>query len=150
MRFAERVKQELVDLVPGHLKDPRLFGLRLLTITSVEVTPDLRHGNVLFSLMGQQKSARQIREIEAALNQASGFLRHELMRRIATKNTPQLVFKYDTGFDSSQEIDPLFRKIAEERATQAKTEEDCPESEGEDNSDDVAGNRADDTEERDR
>lgn len=107
-RFAERLKEELVDLIPGELKDPRLYGISFLTITSVDVTPDLKHGTVLFALMGQSERAA---EVEEALNAASGFLRRQLMHRMETKITPQLVFKYDKGIEHTSEISSLLKTI---------------------------------------
>src|SRR4051794_30856883 len=103
-RFAERLKVELVELVPGELKDPRLYDIRFLTITNVELTPDLKHGKVFFALMGQSERAP---EVEAALNAAAGFLRRQLMLRMETKVTPQLVFKYDIGLEHTAEISSL-------------------------------------------
>ena len=122
-RFAERVKQELVELIPGDLRDPRLFGLKLFTITNVEVTADLKNSNIGFGLMGQLKSKKEIKEIESALNQAAGFLRKELMKRLTSKITPQLHFKYDTSFDLSDELSPLFKQLENERKSNQSEEE---------------------------
>ncbi len=113
-RFAERVKEELVDLVPSKLKDPRISGVKLLTIVSVTVTPDLKHADVMFSLMGQEPPARIV-VIEKGLNKAAVFLRRELSKRLATKVTPHLHFKYDKGFDKSSELSPLYKIIAAKR-----------------------------------
>lgn len=112
VRFAERVREELVDFVPKSLKDPRLYGIKMLTILNVEVTPDLRNGKVMFSLMGQEPDAKRIKEIEQALNHAAGYIKKELMLRLATKNTPLLMFKYDKGLDKAFELTPLFNEIA--------------------------------------
>ena len=106
-KFAQRVKEELATLIPGDLRDPRIQGVGFLTITSVTVTPDLKHGTVLFALMGDETKAR---DVEAGLNQASGFLRRELMHRLDTKITPQLVFKYDRGLENISVVSTLLKK----------------------------------------
>lgn len=112
VRFAQRVREELSDLLPSSIKDPRLHGIALITITSVTVTPDLKHGTVMFALMGQEARAQ---EVEEGLNQASGFLRKELMYRLSTKITPQLTFRYDYGLDHSSKISELLKEAAEKK-----------------------------------
>ena len=67
-RMADSVQRELSELIRQELKDPRLGGL--VTISAVKVSADI-------------------------LNKASGFLRHELSRRIKTRITPRLRFHYD-------------------------------------------------------
>lgn len=107
-RFAERVKEELVDLIPGRLRDPRLQSLGMITFTRVEITPDLKHSVVMFSLLGEEARAS---EVEAALNQAAGFLRRELMHRLNTKITPTLLFRYDKGIEASTRVESLLKDI---------------------------------------
>ena len=107
-RFAQRVKEELATMIPGDLKDPRLSGLGFLTITTVTITPDLKHCTINFALMGKDDS---VEDIEDGLNAAATHLRKELMHRLATKVTPHLIFKHDNGFTSSMEINALLSQI---------------------------------------
>lgn len=107
-RFAQRVKEELSQMIPGELRDPRLSGLGFLTITTVTITPDLKHGTIMFALMGEEDRAK---DVEEGLNAAAGFLRKELMRKLDTKITPQLLFKYDKGFTNTMEINSLLNQI---------------------------------------
>jgi ribosome-binding factor A len=110
-KFAQRVKEELSQLLPHSLRDPRMDGIAFITITSVEITPDLKHANVMFGLMGEEKRAKDVQE---ALNQAAGFLRKELMRRLNSKTTPHLNFKFDKGFANVLTVDSLLKKIGDE------------------------------------
>ena len=110
-RFAQRVKEELSQMIPGDLKDPRLADLAFLTITSVTITPDLKHATILFALMGQNK---KYKDIEAALNAAGNFLRKQLMHKLTNKITPHLNFKYDKGLANTMEIDALLKQVAAE------------------------------------
>lgn len=119
-RFAQRVKEELSQMIPGQLRDPRLDGIGFLTITTVTVTPDLKHGTVMFALMGEEKRSD---DIEGALNAAANYLRKELMRKLDTKITPQLVFKYDKGFTNTMEIDSLLKTIKKDEDEKIKSEE---------------------------
>lgn len=110
-RFAERVKEELSDLVPGDLKDPRINGLKLVTMTQVDITPDLKYAKIYFLLMNPKIKDSEIKDAEKALNKASPYLRRELMKRIKTKITPHLTFLYDTAYENKSAMDQLFRKI---------------------------------------
>lgn len=107
-RFAQRVKEELMTMVPGDLKDPRLAGLAFFTVTSVDLSNDYKHATVHFALMGENKRSK---EVEEGLNAAAGYLRRELMHRLDTKITPNLTFKFDKGFENTMEIDALLKKI---------------------------------------
>ena len=121
-RFAERVREELSDILPL-LKDPRVSKFKMITITYVDVSPDLKNGHAHFSVMGMQKGEREISELEQGLNKASIYIKKELMQRLQTKNTPVLIFKYDRGLDYSSEMQPLYKKIKDERATRNNEEE---------------------------
>lgn len=96
-RMADTVQRELSDLIRMELKDPRLGGL--VTISAVKVSPDLGYADVYVTVMGQELGDDQTeiahRETLDVLNNAAGFLRQELGRRIKTRITPRLRFHYD-------------------------------------------------------
>lgn len=107
-RIAERIREELVDLLDS-LKDPRLRSIGFITVTHVTMAPDLKNGTVQFTL--SDADAPKAKAVEAALNQSSGYLRHELMQRLGTKITPQLFFKFDKGQSNAQRIEDLLNDI---------------------------------------
>ncbi len=107
-KVAHRVREVLSTLIPGSLKDPRLYGITFITITDVSLSPDMRHAQVQFSLMNDSKKSS---DVEGALNQAAGYLRKELMHDLESKTTPHLHFKFDPGFDRAHEMDEVFKKI---------------------------------------
>jgi ribosome-binding factor A len=115
-RFAQRVQEELMQLVPKSLKDPRVSSVMMLTITSVDLSPDYKHATVLFTLSEQDRP--HFKDIEKGLNSAAGFLRRELMLRIQTKITPQLVFKYDKGLENTTTIDSLLKQFKKDEDEQ--------------------------------
>lgn len=94
-RMADTVQRELSELIRQELKDPRLGGL--VTISAVKVSPDLGYAEVYVTVMGRElgdeQSAVANKETLDVLNKASGFLRHELSRRIKTRITPRLRFE---------------------------------------------------------
>ena len=95
-RMADTVQRELSELIRQELKDPRLGGL--VTISAVKVSPDLGYAEVYVTVMGRElgdeQSEASNKETLDVLNKASGFLRHELGRRIKTRITPRLRFHY--------------------------------------------------------
>ena len=101
-RIAEQMRRELADLVRLELKDPRVTGL--ITITDVEVSADQSHAKVFFTLLGE---ADKIGETAAGLNNAAGFLRTQLSRRMKLRTVPQLEFKYDASVERGVKLSRL-------------------------------------------
>lgn len=100
-RIGDLVRAELSTLVQREMRDPRVA---LATISSVEVTADLRYARVRVSALGEE--ARRLETI-AALENARGFLRRELAHRLDLRVTPELRFELDRGPEHSQHISDL-------------------------------------------
>jgi ribosome-binding factor A len=92
-RIAEQIQRELSDIIRTELKDPRVG---MITLTGVEVTVDLAHAKVFFTLLGE---ADALALAEHGLARAGGFLRSELARRISTHKVPELHFVYDASVE---------------------------------------------------
>ena len=88
-RVGEQIQRELSEIIRLELKDP---GVGMVTLTDVEVSPDLTHAKVFFTQLGDD-SARK--GCETGLRRAAGFLRTMLGRRIKIHSTPELHFVYD-------------------------------------------------------
>jgi ribosome-binding factor A len=104
-RVADLLQREFADLLLRRIKDPRVQGV---TITGVELTEDLRHARVYFTLMGDQR-----RRLEAGrgLESAKGFMRREIGQTLRIKYTPEIEFKYDSSFDYAERMETLFHQI---------------------------------------
>ena len=87
-RVNESVRAVVAEAV-GDLKDPRIG---LVTVTAVEVSPDLRKGTVFVSVLGGEKKRRDTLE---GLESAHGYLQSRVARELELKHTPHLTFKYD-------------------------------------------------------
>ena len=92
-RLALQIQHE-ISLILGRMKDRRLG---FVTITGVDLSPDLRHAKVFVSTMGSEEEKQ--RNL-ATLSHASGWIRHELGQRIRMKFIPETIFMAD----SSQEL----------------------------------------------
>ncbi len=90
-----------------NVKDRRIG---LVTITGVDLSPDLRHAKVFFSAMGTEKQKKESLE---ALEHAAGWIRHELGQRIRMKFLPEIVFLADTSQEYGERIDRLIDEIHE-------------------------------------
>ena len=97
-RVSDLIRSRLADLLKRKANDPRLH---MVTITDVVVTPDARHADVHFSVLG---GAEEQAETQAGLESAAGWLRRELGRRLRLRNTPSLTFHYDPSMERGEHI----------------------------------------------
>jgi ribosome-binding factor A len=104
-RVSDLLRAELSDLILREIKDPRI---RLVSLTGVEVTSDLRRAVVRVSALGDDTEREEAVE---ALRHARGFLRTELSRRLRTRVTPELIFELDRGAEHSQKISDLLESL---------------------------------------
>lgn len=104
-KIQEFIKQEVGNMLLYDLKDPRLG---FITVTGVELTGDLREAVIYVSLFGKDKEKETSLE---ALNQAKGFIRKELGKRLKIYYTPTIEFKQDTSLDYGMKIEGILKKI---------------------------------------
>ena len=107
-RVADLVLREIADLVMKKLKDPRVQGV---TLTGVDVSRDLRHARVYFSLIGDET---EILRAQAGLDSAKGFIKREIGFRLDLKHVPDLVFRHDPSLEAGRRMEKLLRKIRED------------------------------------
>jgi ribosome-binding factor A len=104
---AELIQRELSDLLRREVRDPRVG---MITITAVDVSPDLSHAKVFFTLLEEKDKDTTIQ----GLQRAAGYLRTQIAHRIKLYTTPELRFLYDESVERgdrlSQLIDSANRK----------------------------------------
>jgi ribosome-binding factor A len=108
-KVADQIQRDLTELIARELKDPRVG---MVTIQAVEVTPDYAHAKIFFSVLIGDKN-----ECEIALNQAAGFLRNGLFKRLHIHTVPTLHFLFDRTTEKAADMNAL---IARAVATQIK------------------------------
>jgi len=111
-RVADQIQRDVSELI-RELKDPRIG---MVTISGVDVTPDYAHAKVYFSVLVGDAA-----ECEAALNEAAGFLRNGLFKRLAIHTVPTLHFHFDRTTERAADLSAL---INQANATRAKDSED--------------------------
>lgn len=117
-RLGEEIREEVAQLIAGELKDPRIG---FVTVTRVDVTPDLRTARIYVGVLGTEK---QRQTSLAGLKQASGFMRRALGRSLRLRYTPELVFQYDEGLDASDRVARLLDQISRPAAASGRPEDD--------------------------
>ena len=107
-RIADRVREELSELLIHEISDPRLLGV---SVTDVMVDRELSYANIYVSAIeGSQRS----QEILEGLESAQGFIRRELAQRVELRTFPRLRFHWDPTFERADHIEKLFDSLQNE------------------------------------
>ncbi len=107
LRVAEQLRRILSNILrQAHFMDPALADTSLITLTAVEIGPDLKHATAYVMPLGGKNAANMV----AALNRISGHLRTELAPEMELRYTPKLSFKVDHSFDEAERIENLLRQ----------------------------------------
>lgn len=118
-RVAEQIHKEVSALLVKGLKDPRIG---FVTITGVEVTPDLHLARVYFTVVGEEGARR---ETEKGLKNSIPYIRRILGRHLRMRYVPDLLFLYDTSLEYGNRIESLIQEIHSESGDDpGHTEED--------------------------
>ena len=107
-KVADQIQRDLTELIARELKDPRVG---MVTLQGVEVTPDYAHAKVFFSLLTGDPQQTQ-----EGLNQAAGFLRSGLFKRLHIHTVPTLHFVYDRTSERAADMNALIAKAVSSRA----------------------------------
>lgn len=107
-KVADQIQRDLTELIARELKDPRVG---MVTIQGVEVTPDYAHAKVFFSLLQGDSAACQ-----EGLNQAAGFLRSGLFKRLRIHTVPSLHFVFDRTSERAADMNALIARAVSSRA----------------------------------
>jgi len=110
-RVNDLIREELSDLLLREVRDPRLGGL--ISITRVEVSPDLSTARVFVSVMAAEAEQS---EALTALTAAAGFLHRELKKRIEIRRVPILSFRLDQSIARGAEVLSLLSDVAKNEA----------------------------------
>jgi len=119
-KVADRIKEVVAQRIDKGLRDPRLG---FVTITDVQVTGDLQHASIFYTVLGTEQERD---DSAAALAAATGMLRMEVGRNLNTRLTPTIEFILDGIPENAASIEALLREARERDAaseTHASTAE---------------------------
>ena len=104
-RVADQLRGELGQLLTREVHDP---GIGFVTITRVQVTPDLQTARVFYTALGDDKARRNS---ERAVARATPFLRRQIGSRLRLKRVPELHFIYDESIAGQDRIEQLINEL---------------------------------------
>jgi ribosome-binding factor A len=108
-RVADQIRQELSELLTrGEVHDP---GIGFITLTRVQVSPDLQMARVFYTTLGDAK-ARQ--ETARALERATPFFRRQVGGRLRLRRVPEFEFRFDESVAQQDRIEQILRDLHEE------------------------------------
>jgi len=106
IRIADQIRRELARLLREEVRDPRVG---FVTLTEVDLSPDLKHARVYVTTMAEDRESTL-----EALKRATPFLRRSLARRGNLRFTPQLRFMIDESVETGFRVERLLQDIGEE------------------------------------
>jgi phosphoesterase RecJ-like protein len=106
-RLSEQIQEEISALLLKGLKDPRIG---FVTITAVDISPDLSRAWVYFCTPGTEEERERSR---LGLQSAAGFIRKALGKRLHIKQIPAFEFRYDTSLDRGDKIERILSEVRE-------------------------------------
>jgi ribosome-binding factor A len=126
-RVADLIRSELATLLVRDVHDP---GIGFVTLTRVQLSPDLQQARVRYTTLGDDKARATTAK---ALERATPFLRRQIGSRLRLKRVPELKFDYDESVAGQDRIERLLSEIRREEAAQ-HTETERPPDDHEDES----------------
>ncbi len=103
---ASQLRSEVARLIQQEVVDPRV---RLVTLTRVDVAPDLSNAIVYYSVMGEDDPER-MRAVDDGLRSAAPFLRRKAARSLSLRRMPELRFRYDPSLALGSQTLALLRE----------------------------------------
>ncbi len=108
--MAETIHKEISSLLLRGLKDPRIG---FVTITAVDMTPDLSQAKVFYSLIGSDEERKAT---AAGLKSSAPYIRQQLGRVLRLRFIPEILFEYDTSVEYGQRIEKLLSEVLPEES----------------------------------
>ena len=106
LRVGEEIRHLLADLLErGNMRDPELRSASI-TVTAVDVSPDLRNATAFIMPLGGQDKERLL----AAMKRAAPWFRARVSEKAGLRSAPEIRFQLDTTFDEADKIDALLRR----------------------------------------
>ncbi len=116
-KFAALIRREMGELLLNGLQDERIQD-GLITISKVEVSPDLQYCKIFISVFGEKIKTNFVM---SALQESAGLIRGELARRLQMRRAPEILFKVDSGMEKGASVLSLLDKLEQERQSKEDT-----------------------------
>jgi len=107
-RVGDAMRDVIAELLTREIKDPRVG---MVTLTAVDVSPDLRHARVYFSSLGDSTERQRCL---AGLQSAAGFIKGQLARRLRLRYAPEITFMLDPSLETAERMASLLKQVTPE------------------------------------
>lgn len=120
LRVGERIRHILAQIMlEGNLHDPALVHSNLISVTAVDIGPDLKNATAYVMPLGGKNAD----EIVTALNRAAGFFRSQMAPELDLRYTPRVSFRIDNSFEEADRVSRLLNQERVQRDLNAADEE---------------------------
>ena len=102
-------------MISRELHDP---GVGFVTVTRVQVTPDLQHARVYYTSLGDAAARKNTAR---ALERAAGFMRRQIGQRLRLRRAPEIHFEFDESIGHQNRVEQLLKEIADEQVERPDT-----------------------------
>jgi ribosome-binding factor A len=109
-RVADQIRAEVTTMIARELHDP---GVGFVTVTRVQVSPDLQHARVYYTSLGDAEARKNTAR---ALDRASGFMRRQIGQRLRLRRAPEIHFEFDQSIGYQDRVEQILNEIADQRA----------------------------------
>ena len=117
-RVADQIRAEITTLLAREVHDP---GIGFLTVTHVQMSPDLQVARVYYTTLGSEPERRATAK---ALQRAASFLRHQIGQRLRLRRVPSLEFTFDKSVETQDRVERLLQEIHETEASRPDEDHD--------------------------
>jgi ribosome-binding factor A len=107
-RVGEQILKAISEIISRGLKDPRIG---FVTLTSVDVSSDLRYASVYYTVIGSDNERSQT---AVGIEKATPYIRRQLARKLTIRHTPELTFFYDKSIEYGAHIETILKEINNE------------------------------------
>jgi ribosome-binding factor A len=116
-RIADRIRNELSEMLIKELQDPRLSGVM---VTDVSLDRELAYADIYVSAVEGKERAPEVLE---GFRSASGFIRRALTERIDLRSSPRIRFHWDVTPERADHIERLLTSLQNEESNEEETPE---------------------------
>ena len=106
-RVADQIRAEVSSIIARDVHDP---GVGFITITKVQVSPDLQHARVYYTSLGDPAARKNTAK---ALERASSFVRRQVGQRLRLRRSPELEFAFDESIEHQDRVERLLQELRE-------------------------------------
>lgn len=109
VRVGDQLLREMAELLMLKVRDPRV---KTTTLTGIHLSNDLKNAKVYYSVLG---GVDAVREAQAGLDSAKGFIKREIGLRLALKYVPEIIFKHDRTLEMGDHMEKLLTALKEDQ-----------------------------------